>query len=25
LKWKPKKNFNQLEKEMVNEDLKFFK
>jgi len=25
LKWKPKKNFNQLVKEMVNEDLKFFK
>ena len=25
LKWKPTINFNQLVKEMVNEDLKFFK
>ena len=25
LKWKPKTNFNQLVKEMVKEDLKFFK
>ena len=25
LKWKPKTNFNQLVKEMVTEDLKFFK
>tara|TARA_B100001063_G_C16718596_1_gene532215 strand:+ start:410 stop:1387 length:978 start_codon:yes stop_codon:yes gene_type:complete len=25
LKWKPKTNFHQLVKEMVNEDLKFFK
>ena len=25
LKWKPKTNFYQLVKEMVNEDLKFFK
>ena len=25
LKWKPKTNFDQLVKEMVKEDLKFFK